>query len=126
MKRDMELIKKILLALEANNTINQYLHYSNLNLEGYDDNEVAYHVKLAHEAGLIELAGNKPVQTIGSPPIYFIQCLTWEGHEFLDASRSPKVWNSALKIIKDKGLGISFDVLKALLSAYALHEVGLK
>lgn len=126
MKRDMELIKKILLAIEEKNTFYEPFSFSELGIQEYEDIELAYHLKLVHEAGLIEIMGDKPVGIHSSSPIYFIKCLTWEGHEFLEASRSPKIWNNALKVIKDKGLGMSFDVLKALLSAYALHEVGLK
>jgi hypothetical protein len=123
MKRDMELIKKILLHIESSPNFYEPIETS---IDGYEISNYMYHVKLLYEARFIEIFGDKPISVMGAIPSYFPTCLTWEGHEFLEASRSPKIWNNALKVIKDKGLGMSFDVLKALLSAYALHEVGLK
>lgn len=122
----MELIKKILLSLEEISTFSEALSQQELNITEYDENKVAYHLKLAHEAGLIEIMGNKPVLPMGAIPQYYVESLTWEGHEFLKASKNPKVWNTVMKMMQDKGVGMGFDVLKGLLLQETLHLVGLK
>jgi hypothetical protein len=126
MKRDMELIKKILLAVEEKNTFYEPFSSSEFGIQGYEDAELVYHLKLAHEAGLIEIMGNKPVQTMGATPQYFVKSLTWEGHEFLEASKNPTVWNKVIKTMQDKGVGMGFDILKGLLLQETIHLVGLK
>lgn len=51
MKRDMDLCRKILFKIEE-----QYIDtaLSNLELENYDNLQIAYHCKILNEAGLID------------------------------------------------------------------------
>ncbi len=51
--------------------------------------------------------------------------LTWQGHEFLEASRNDTFWNKAKEIVKSKCGALSFDVVKALLISMAKESVGL-
>jgi hypothetical protein len=77
------------------------------------------------EANLICLFGES-VKTMKHPTLYCAKSLTWEGHEFLEASRNENVWNKVKAIIKDKGLGLIFEVIKGLLLEESLKRVGLK
>ena len=52
MKRDMELVRKIL--LETEEASNNPIEWIALNIEGYDPEVISYHVKIMKEAGLIE------------------------------------------------------------------------
>lgn len=40
--------------------------------------------------------------------------LTWQGHELLDTLRSQPVWDRIKVVAKDKGVELTFDALKAL------------
>jgi hypothetical protein len=52
MKRDMELIRNILLAVEASPTAWAPSAVQELQMEGYTEEEVGYHALLIIEAGL--------------------------------------------------------------------------
>lgn len=83
MKRDMQLIRKILEYLEGKCQGDGQL-IPVPSLEGYTDNAVCYHVGLCIQAGYIE---GKNQAFIGALPMYDMVCLTWHGHEKLDELR---------------------------------------
>ncbi len=103
MKRDWDLIRNILLEIEAYEGNN----YVPLQIEGYSDDLVSYHVKLLSEAGLIDT--HDCGRSLG------VISLTWDGHEFLDASRNETIWSKAKSTITNKGGELSFDILKLAL-----------
>lgn len=51
MKRDMDLIRAILIEVEK---LPFDAGFHDISVSGYSEEEIAYHVRLAHEAGLIE------------------------------------------------------------------------
>ena len=108
MKREMELIRQILLEIEKR-PYDQGL--IDLEIPGYTSSQVSYHVLLLKDAGLIEAID---FSTFAGPD-WRPSRLTWQGHEFLDASRDEGRWQKALDIMKDKAGVIAFDVLKELL-----------
>jgi hypothetical protein len=82
MKRDMKLIRKLVLNLEDAPT---GFAPSNLGVAGYTREQIGYHAYLLIQAGL---AKGSDVTTIGSSgPIGMITSLTWAGHEFMCATR---------------------------------------
>lgn len=107
MKRDMELCRKILFAVEE-----QYVDTAilNLHVDGYTMEEVAYHCKILHDGGLLSYCKAQ----YGDDHIYafFVGSLTWAGHEFLDKIRSDKIWNKTKEIITKKGIPMVLDVIK--------------
>jgi len=110
MKRDMDLVRKILLALEAHEHGNAP---SELNIAGYSEEQIYYHVSLMNEAGLVHAveAGNTTILSPQAIPM----SLSWEGHEFLEAAREPSRWQTALTMAREKGAALTFDILKAIL-----------
>lgn len=80
MKRNMDLIRLILLEIEKGPYDGSWL---DINIDGYTDNDISYHVILLAEAGLIEAQDNSTLDGLSWQP----KRLTWQGHEFLDASR---------------------------------------
>ncbi len=108
MKRDWELIRKILLALEELGSTQSYLKPEDI--EGYDAELVSYHIKLLMEAGLLEGTCTKSI----SAPLHCVAYrLTWDGHELLDQIRSRSVWNRVVEMARERGLDLSFEVVKA-------------
>ena len=119
MKRDMELVRKILLAVEES----EHGSVHGVQMEGYTAEQIGYHAHLMKEAGLIHAA----VTThLGSPsPEAMPTGLTSQGHDFLDAARSDTVWNRAMKKIRESGGSITFSALTALLKKLVEQQLGI-
>lgn len=112
MKRDMELIRKILFAIEE-----QYVDtvLYNLQVDGYDINVVAYHCDLLYQAGLVKDYGcNFADDEIYS---FGVGALTWDGHDYLDKIRSDTVWNKTKAVAKEKGIPLFIDSVKEIATA---------
>jgi hypothetical protein len=80
MERDMELIRTILLKVEADPKFHgelQSIGAASLGITDHTETEVIYHVVMLIEAGL--LVGNTKMARAGA---VVVSKLTWEGHEF--------------------------------------------
>lgn len=118
MKRDMDLVRTILLTVEEKGLPRGFFQ---LDLPGYDQETVSHHVLLLGDAGLLEVQNRKLLNHFEVMP----KRLTWAGHEFLDAARNDTVWNKAKDMVKEKGGAIPFEVLKALLVKLAASVFGI-
>ena len=119
MRRDLDLIRKMLLAVEEAPTG----FAPDLKFEGHTDAQVGYHAFLLIDAGLAQGAD---ATTHGSEgPEAIILNLTWEGHEFAEAARDESRWRKAKSIVAEKGGGITLDVMKALLVSLTKAALGL-
>ncbi|EGR2221615.1 MULTISPECIES: DUF2513 domain-containing protein [Vibrio] len=116
MKRDMELIRKLLLIMEENPR--------QLEVEGYDKNQVKYHALLLIEAGFLD--GNVSdtlANTSVVPSFVSVNRLTWDGHEFLDNIRKEEVWNTIKTEFKDASISTVFSIGKQLTENYAKKKL---
>ena len=129
MKRDMGLVREMLLQLEAwpmdlGDAVVITPEDLVPVLPGHTVTEINYHMDLIREAGFINTGGGQ-----GGPMLGFIYCgLTWSGHEFLDTVRSPEVWRRTKEAVGKVG-GVSIAVLveiaKATGKAYIKEHLGL-
>ena len=112
MRRDMDLVREILLGIEKQHISTAIF---NLKIEGYDLPAVAYHCKIMHEAGLLSHYSAK----YGNDTIYAFQVggLTWEGNDYLDKIRDDSIWNKTKETITKKGLPLIFDTIKTISTA---------
>ena len=117
MKRDMDLVRKILFQLEERSDEQQS---DPMSFAGCSTEDIHYHIKIMYQAGLIEVIG-------GATDLYsWVPLgLTWAGHDFLDAAREQTRWDKAKHLVKDKAGTVSFDVFKQLLINLSLKAVGL-
>ena len=115
MKRDMDLIRAMLMSIEAD----EHGFAPKIEIPNYTQEEIGYHAVLLGEAGLAIVSD---ITTFGvkSPQAIVIR-LTWSGHEFLDAARDKTIWNQA----KDKIGSATIQVWMTMLSALALKKLGL-
>jgi hypothetical protein len=110
MKRDMDIIRRIILETAE-------LPYGETleSLEGIAEEAFITHVIWLREAGLIEadaMAGS------GSMVKYaIVSRLTWSGCEFADAIQDDTLWNKAKEVVLKPGLSFTFDTLKEWLKA---------
>lgn len=120
MKRDMDLCRQILLEVEGRS----YAESGQpMTIDGQSAEHVSYQVMLLAQAGLIEAID---ARTLGPDGFLWLPMwLTWHGHEFLDASRSPERWTQAKMLIKSRAGEVGFDVLKAVLTSLAMKALGV-
>lgn len=111
MKRDMDLIRKILLAIEAHPKPDNWGVPIDLAIKGYSPEGISYHIKLLAQAGLVEA---KDASTMGKYQ-WRASSLTWAGHEFLEASRDDTLWEKAKKLVLEKTGTLTFEGLKLAL-----------
>ena len=108
MKRDMDLARKILLEIERAPTARAWI---DLDMPGYSDEMVSYHVMLLAKAGLIEAVDCSSKVRFA----WKATNLLWEGHDFIEAAKDDARWARAKDIVLSKGGGIAFEVLKQVL-----------
>jgi hypothetical protein len=119
MKRDMDLIRAILLHISDR----EEATIQEVKLDQLSPAQVAYHVNLLAEAGYIT---GMPAQTLPYDVPEWIEVrLTWDGHEFIDAARNETVWAKFKKTVAEKGGTIPFSLVADLLTAIAKKEFGL-
>jgi uncharacterized protein DUF2513 len=118
MKRDMDLIRKILSAVED---CEHGFAPREMKIDGYNEEQIGYHNYLIVDSGL---GVGADLTTNGSEsPEYYLHHLTSAGHEFVEQARDDTKWNKAKEIVKDKGGGLSFELLKAVLIELGKHAV---
>lgn len=108
MKRNWDLIRKILIKLEEKADSISWLESDGI--KGYDSTTVAYHYKLLKNAGLIDAHDISSIEEENFAAV----SLTWQGHEFLDKIRNEGVWNKVKATVQSKSLDLSFDVIKTV------------
>lgn len=114
MKRDMELVRKLLFLAEEDGKDDELC-------EEYGQDVVAGHVAILLDAKLI--VGEVVCNEVGEPVASVILRLTWAGHEFLDNARNDTIWRGVLSKIKSAALTVSFDVLAELLKSGAMSVI---
>lgn len=122
MKRDMDLIREILLRIEADDGLNGALRAlcgSDLDFEGRDEAEFSYNVGMLIEAGI--LTGNTERSAMG---VVVVGGLTWTGHEFLDTIRDSDVWRKTKATASRVG-GASVALMWELAKAEMKTKLGL-
>jgi Hypothetical protein (DUF2513) len=85
MKRNMELVRDILLSVQNRSTATDY---SPVDISGYERPVIRRHVELLIEAGLLD---GSPSGGGGEPGI---KDLTWQGHDFVGALQDKGVWHT--------------------------------
>jgi len=120
MKRDMDLIREILIKLEEHEHGNAPRE---LEIEGYTDEQIYHHVFLLGQANLLMVRLCAPM---GCPsPAAEALSMTWEGHDFLDAIRSDKTWDKTKRKITEAGGSMPFDIVKNIAIAIGMKQIGL-
>lgn len=109
MKRDIELIRLLLLQQEIGEAPPE--------LANYPVEEQIYNLQLMDDANLIVAHFGKGNQ--GEVVNVVIRRLTWAGHDFLDATKDSKIWKTAKENIIKPGVSWTFQTLLE----YLKHEI---
>ncbi len=102
MKRDMDLIRLLLLQTESGEKPEA--------MDRYTEPEILYHFELGIEADLLDCRVVRGAQgdVVGAS----IRKLTWQGHEFLNSARDNELWNQAKKKAISTGGSWTLEGLK--------------
>ncbi len=107
MKRDIDLLRRILLDLESGSS---NVRGTNDDDDGGEDPQTRnYHIQLLHDAGLIVADELVPGQ-------WWPERITWAGHEFLDLARNASSWDRAKSNVESKVGSAPFGIVQELLA----------
>ena len=118
MKREMDLIRLILLEIEEKYRSTTLF---NISVDGYDKETVAYHCKILFDAGLI--SDYKPIYGGDELYAFSVSSLTWDGNDYLEKIRDNSQWKKVKDIITSKGLPVIIDTVKAVANALIVASV---
>ena len=122
MKRDMDLVRAILLAVEENKAarvdqleIDKALEKMFPNGPTWRGEQLIEHVQMMKEAGLVEANIRRAMRGGAFTGLR----MTWHGQEFIANARNEGVWKKA----KERFGDVSFDVLKKALVDLAKQAI---
>ena len=118
MRRDMNLVRKIL--LEAENLPGEGGY---IDLPDSDDELLRYHLRIMRQAGLLDAAFAAHEGT--AHETNYVNGLTWQGQEFLNAARDESRWKKGASLAGQAAGGIIYEVLRDYLMKEAKRNIGL-
>ena len=128
MKRDMDLIRQLLLEIESSEDWvggkPEDWVGGKPNVPGYPEATIDYNLELLIAAGLVN--SDDPFRTFGGTLHVAIKGLTWEGHDFLDTVRQESIWNKTKDAIGGSGFqSLPFTLLKETAVVFLREQLGL-
>ena len=124
MKRDMDLVRKLLIVMEEEEFHTAISENFLPKIEGYREELIFYHMQIMSQAGLLHLEKDEYPIDQNQKIVTRYYSLSWDGHEFLDAARDNKRWEKAKAAMTAIG-GFSIDVVKQLLIQYMKEQLKL-
>lgn len=116
MRRDMDLVRELLLAIEGEGE--DPLGWMVSVLPHRDPTLVSYHVQLLHEAGLIVAIDLSSCDGYDWRP----KRMTYAGHDLLDSIRDPDIWGRTKGGVEAAG-GFTLDLMKALAKGFLKKQI---
>lgn len=121
MKRDMDLIRALLLKLEAlpmqpGDVVHITPDADEIAIPGYDAAQIEYHLSQILAEGYVDDGGVRPMVGIG-----FLS-LTPDGHDFVDSVRDPAIWAKTKQGAIAAG-GFTLDLLKDLAKGFVKKQI---
>lgn len=123
MRRDLDLIRTILLAVEAA-PAGTMIRNTNIEAPGFEPVAVSEHVQLLTDAGYLD-ANISAELNPSRPRECHIHGLTWQGHDYLDTVRSPEIWMNTKQALAKAGGSAALEVVKQVASALMKQQLGL-
>ncbi len=101
MKREMDVIRSILIEAENGNL--------NDGIDAISDESIRFHRRLLVEAGLLDgaIAGSGEV-----PMAVMIRKITWDGYDLIESLRSETKWVQIKSFIQSSGKSMTIEMIK--------------
>ncbi len=122
MRRDLDLVRSILIYVEK---AEDEVDAEDLVTDGWPFEIVAYHVRLMAHHGLVDLSDDTRDMN-GETLSLVVSGLTWDGQDYLDAIRDPKVWAKVKKTVKEAVGSTTFEVVRQTGTMVAMSMVKAK
>ncbi|MEF2608233.1 MAG: DUF2513 domain-containing protein [Faecalicoccus sp.] len=123
MKLDHDLVRLVLLEIEDKTTIKDDLQISDFSIPNYSNEEITYTIQKLNEAGYI----NAKIKSFIGGSVFFVDSLTWDGHQFLDNIRDDNVWDKTKGILSkfsSASLSIASDVAANVITKLINQQMG--
>lgn len=123
MKRDMELVRAIMQAVNGQTDLKHRV----IMLDGYDPLAVQRHVEMMFDAGLLEGLPHKSGSS--GQRIIHVTDMSWAGHDFLAATQNSGVWHKMKSTFASEAMEVPFQLMKdvgiALIKQQVKSALGL-
>lgn len=119
MKRDLDLVRSILIYVEK---ACGEVDAEDLVTDSWPFETVAYHIRLMAHHGLVDLSDDTRDMN-GETLSLTVSGLTWDGQDYLDAIRDPKVWAKVKKTVKEAVGSTTFEVVRQTGALVAMSMV---
>lgn len=127
MKRDMSIIRELLLHLEKDENgllggRNKTAHDPLFKIEGQHPDTIHYHLLLLSDGGYLNL------QWQNSTDFRYFG-ITWKGHDFLDSIRDPEIWKKTVGAAEHAGgwtIDLLGDIAKGLIKKKIKDHTGVE
>ena len=101
MKRDMDLIRELLLKLEAlpiapGRLVSMGPHEPELAVVGYTADDISHHLRMLIDAGFLHVEG----RGFNMSGELLFRGTTWSGHEFIGSTRDREIWQKTKEAAK--------------------------
>jgi hypothetical protein len=125
MKRDMDLVRELLLKIEGRvQGPGEWLTLDpvrddDLGIDGFSVADICYHLRLLVDASMLDTP-----KSLTSSEVFEIVCkgLSWRGHDFLDSVRDPEIWHATKEGVKKAG-GFSVELLSKLAKGFVAKKI---
>lgn len=117
MKRNLDLVRAIVLDIEARGTPTDLIDPK---VEGANELDVSYHVMLLEDAGIIRATDRSAIGIFR----WSAGALTWLGHELAEYLRDEDLWQAAKSdVLEATAGGLPFDLLRDRLRELAARRL---
>lgn len=129
MKRDMDVIRDILLTLESSDTAR--IGRKRIELEGVDPAIIDFHIELLKEAGFVDHQIVQPQYGSGYESRIRFDAgmrLTMDGYDFLESIKDVEVWEQTkvgIRKVGNAGLAVVWEIAKAYGKQVIKERLGL-
>ena len=125
MRRDLDIVRYTLMTAESAEV---GVDETTLCSSRYDINQIAFHVELLRDYGLVE--AEVSYDGFGEEPLgVTVSRLTWDGYDYLYAIRSAKVWGRAKdaisKAVGETSLSVVKQTCTVVASALIKKQLGI-
>lgn len=121
MERDLDLVRTLLLRVEAGPPFD-------FDVEARSEDEVLYHLALLVDADYLDGVVSRHIShddEVTNISDVIVRGLTWRGHDLLDAIRNDSVWEAVKESVGEAVGTTSLSVVKTLAIEYTKKKLGL-
>ncbi|WP_353106222.1 DUF2513 domain-containing protein [Acetoanaerobium noterae] len=121
MKRNLDLIRHILLTIEESEK--PRLTGIDFENENFDSKQISYHIQLLIDSSYIEASS---FSSIGQGfPDFIVRRITNQGHDFIDSIRDNNVFVETKNNLLKVGGSASFEIVKSVATKVLEHYLGI-